>query len=90
MIVGFAVENLVKALLGSEHHFDINDEIERTGRLPQLLRTRDLLLEFTASSYRGELIRLPNTAEAIFMASSILEIVERRPVWHAIVTTTQR
>lgn len=50
----------------------------------------DLLLEFRASSYRGEIMRLPSTGKPIFMANNILEIVERRTVWQSAVTTTWR
>ena len=50
----------------------------------------DLLLEFRASSYRGEVMRLPNTAKPIFMANNVLEIVERRTVWHSAMTTAWR
>jgi hypothetical protein len=50
----------------------------------------DLLLEFRASSYCGEVMRLPNTGRPIFMTSNVLEIVERRTVWQSAVTTTWR
>jgi hypothetical protein len=50
----------------------------------------DLLLEFRASSYHGKVMQLPNTGKPIFMANNVLEIVERRTVWHSTVTTTWR
>jgi hypothetical protein len=58
------------------------------GDMPGVTRLRlvavasgiDLLLEFRASSYRGEVMRLPNTGKPIFMVNNVLEIVERRTV----------
>jgi len=40
----------------------------------------DLLLRFEASSYRGEVVRLPNTGKPIFVCNNVLQIVERRIV----------
>ena len=47
----------------------------------------DLLREFRASSYRGEIMRLPNTGKPLFVANDVLEIVERRTAWRRAVTT---
>lgn len=68
------------------------------GDMPGVARLRivavasgiDLLLEVRASLYRGEIMRLPNTGKPIFMANNVLEIVERRTVWHTVVSTTWR
>jgi hypothetical protein len=57
-------------------------------RLGSVASGIDLLLEFRATSYRGEVMRLPNTGLPVFIAANILEIVERRTVWRAPVTTT--
>lgn len=70
----------------------LNDPDDMAGvarlRIVEVASKIDLLLEFRASSYRGEVIRLPNTGKPIFTVNNVLEIVERRTAWHRAATIT--
>jgi hypothetical protein len=57
-------------------------------RIRGVTQSLDLLLSFEKSSYRGEVMRLPNSGQPIVMANNVLEVVERRLVFRPIITTT--
>lgn len=48
-------------------------------RIPGVGQELDLLLRFQPSSYRGEVMTLPNTGKPIFVCNNILQVVEYQP-----------
>jgi hypothetical protein len=61
-----------------------------TFRIRGVAQGLDLLLRFEKSDYRGEVMRLPNSGQRVFMANNVLEVVERRTVLRPIDPTTWR